>query len=129
MTSHPRRDNIGEPVEWPVRVRLFEDVQDYANQALAKHGPPTSNLQRAVNILTEELGEVAQCVNKITSGNLDERNRDKDGLRLGPATGTPYWRAELRTELCQLAAYALLQIQRLDDEGQGKENTSCQIQS
>lgn len=85
-------------------------------KSLEKHGPPTANLQRAVNILAEELGEVAQCVNKLTSPNINEQERDKDGLRLGSVSALLYWRSNLREELCQLAAYALLQIQRIDNE-------------
>lgn len=110
---------VGELAHYMPGDKAREGVLDEALQALRKHGPPTPNLQRALNLMLEELGEVAQCVNKITSPNPKER----EFLLHTPEGDLPiaddmvaFWTEGLRRELCQLAAYAMLQIQRLDNE-------------
>lgn len=99
---------------WPVDAIIIGDVQEAAVHALAKHGQPTSNLNRACNILAEELGEVTQCALKLTSTNPYEITQD--GRYPGIVAGKAHWTQSMRHELCQLAAYAMLQIQRIDEE-------------
>lgn len=101
---------------WPIGTSVMWDVQDAVNYALAKHGPPTSNLNRACNIMAEELGEIAQCALKLTSTNPYEITQD--GRYPGIVAGKLHWTKSMRHELCQLAAYALLQIQRIDEESE-----------
>jgi len=91
----------------PIGDRVIEDVQDAAHQALAKHGPPTSDPVRACGIMAEELGEITEWALKMTSRDPHEQcgQPQRDRLLL------------MRDELCQLAGYAMLQIQNIDNGG------------
>lgn len=80
------------------------DVHLAAAHAIRKHGPATFNMQRACNLMMEELGEVTAHANKLTSRNAREWECVTDHTRL----------QRLRDELVQLAAYALLQINNID---------------
>jgi NTP pyrophosphatase (non-canonical NTP hydrolase) len=88
-------------------TKVLRDVEIEANRALIKHGMPTTDPVRAVAVMAEELGEATEHALKLTSRDAREHGTtpDPDRLRL------------FREELCQLAAYVLLQIQHIDTGG------------
>lgn len=86
---------------------VVQDVLTEAFHALEKHGPPTTDPVRACAILAEELGEITEHALRMTSRDERERCGQSSCVRL----------LLMRTELCQLAAYALLQIHNIDIGG------------
>lgn len=105
----------GSPDPRPI-VRLWMDSRmpqpeaveamlEAACLALVKHKSVTTNPERMMAILAEELGEVSREVLDLTRPN--------------PSGGTDPIQCviRLRGELCQLAAYALLQVQNIDNGG------------
>ncbi len=85
--------------------------------ALEKHGPPTANPTRMIAILAEEVGEIAEQALKLTS--CDPRESGCNCVYRGELRHVGDCPARdhvplMRAELCQLAAYALLQIHALD---------------
>jgi hypothetical protein len=89
----------------PCRIpsEIFIEVVAAADFALSKHGPPTTYPTRAIAIMTEELGEAAECALKATSLDPEEHRDAHTGHIL-----------LMREELLQLAGYALLQVVNID---------------
>lgn len=86
---------------------VLTSVLEAAADAVAKHGPATCDPVRACGVLAEELGECMEQALKLTSSSETER---------GNVTDTGHI-ILLRAELCQLAGYALLQVQNIDRGG------------
>ena len=74
-------------------------VADAIAHARAKHGPRCIDklpLHHRVSVLVEEVGEVARCVQDVASREGDEAEP---------------WREDLRAELAQVAACALMWLE------------------
>lgn len=83
-----------------------------------KHGDNISRpytLDRAFAILSEEVGEVAECV--VETGYFrDFQSKNKIPVDpMGPQRAREHWEGRLRKELVQVANYAIFMIEKLDE--------------
>lgn len=86
------------------RNHVIDAALAESRAALIKHGPAVGDPVRGTCILGEELGEAMEQALKATSPDPNENcgQPTRDRLQL------------LRSELCQIAGYAMLQIENID---------------
>lgn len=105
MIGHLVPDEPRHPDGAPMlpEAKLIVEVLMEAHRALRLHGRVTTYPERAISLMVEELGEAAREINIATSPRTDPRERPQGIQRA-------------RMELLQLAAYALIQIQNIDNQ-------------